>query len=65
MTSSVERKQYDWRADAERSLFNMASTVGHSDRGHLNETAAVTLISVIGFCTKRVRSVNKTTSFPQ
>ncbi len=31
MTSSVERKQYDWRAEAERSFFNTASVVRHSE----------------------------------
>lgn len=34
MTSSVERKQYDWRVEPERSFFNIAS-VEHSDTLHV------------------------------
>lgn len=34
MTSSVERKQYDWRVEPERSFFNIAS-VERSDTLHV------------------------------
>lgn len=34
MTSSVERKQYDWRVEPERSFFNNAS-VERSDTLHV------------------------------
>lgn len=40
MTSSVDRKQYDWKAEPQRSFFNTAS-VGHRDAGDLDQSTTL------------------------
>lgn len=37
MTNSVERKQYEWKAEAQRSFFNTTSVAGDDDAEHSNE----------------------------
>lgn len=37
MTSSVERKQYEWKHEEERSFISKESVAGNRDTEHLNE----------------------------
>lgn len=58
MTSSVERKQYDWRVVPERSFFNIAS-VEFNNADQLNDTSEVTVIPVHGFVSINTKQMSE------